>query len=157
LVRDALEPEARPLHEQDLEAVVLLEVHVLRRNDFLQILVLNLHQPALQTAARVVVDERDRAGHDLPPELLLVLHELLADHLRDGLGAAAITTRRDHRIEIVAERTRERNGDAAGGGFFAWTGHGAARAKAASMRAVRRPEEYYDFSFSSYFSTSACG
>ena len=52
---ERLEPDARPLHEQHFEAVMVFKMNVLRGDDLLEILVLNLHQPRLQSRLRVVV------------------------------------------------------------------------------------------------------
>ena len=102
-VGDLLEADAGGLGEDDFEAVVVLEMHMLRGNDLLQMTVLDLHQPGLQAGFGVVVDDRDGARHDLPAELLLMRDELLADHLRDGLGAARMAARGDHRVELVGK------------------------------------------------------
>ena len=47
-----------------------------------------------------------------------MLHVLIANHLRDRLGAARVTARDYHFIQLIEERDGEGNADAGGGGFF---------------------------------------
>src|SRR5690606_5071182 len=61
-VTQLLEAEGRPLDQQHLERLVVLEKHVLRGDDLLEVVDLGLGQLLADAAAVAAVDQRDRAG-----------------------------------------------------------------------------------------------
>ncbi len=107
LAGDLLEPVARALDEKDFEGVMVLEVDPLRGDDLLQPLVLDIEQARGQSRLRVVVDDGDGPRHDALAEFVLMLHELLADHLGDSLRTAGITALGHHVVELIEQRDRE--------------------------------------------------
>src|SRR6186997_691374 len=84
---------------------------------------LEVEQPRGEPDLGMVVDKRDRAGHDTPAELVLMLHELLADHLRDRVRAAGVTAFGYHVVQLVKKRDGERDADAGGSVLLARLGH----------------------------------
>ena len=60
---DLLDLTSFASHHQDFEAVVVVQVHVKRREDEAMVFVLQVREPFVQQADVVVVDQRNRADH----------------------------------------------------------------------------------------------
>ncbi len=86
-----------------LQAVVVVEVDVQVRQHLPAAVVLDPRQPPGQLVLVVIVDERDGAGHVARP-LPLLLDELPADQVTQGLRAVGVLLLPDQEIKPVQER-----------------------------------------------------
>ena len=122
LVRDRLQPRGGTLHEDDLHGVVVLKEDVLFADDLGDMRPLDLGEGLEEPGFRLVVEKRDRPGHDAVSVVLIMVGETLMNHLRDRLGAVLEATGYDETIELVKDGGRQRNADAlhsgATAGFF---------------------------------------
>src|SRR5262245_42111250 len=81
-IRQPVQPRAGTLDQQHLKAVIRLQKHVLRGDDFLEILRLDACELVAQRSAAIAVDERDRSGEDPVALLRFALDKPVPDHLR---------------------------------------------------------------------------
>jgi hypothetical protein len=63
-IREVLQGSGSPPDHQDLQAVVVIEVYVERRDDLREVTVLRRGEPARKEAGVVIVHERDRRDWD---------------------------------------------------------------------------------------------
>ena len=89
-------------HGHDLQAVVVVEVDMLGRDDGILVVVLQVGKLARKAPLVVVVDEGDGAGH-LLVLLPLVLDQLLADEVPQGLGPCRIAFLFDEAVELLEQ------------------------------------------------------
>ena len=93
---------ATPLDGHDLQAVVVVQVDVLGRDDGLLVVVLQVHDPAEKVPLVMIVDEGDGAGH-LPALFPLLLDHFLADEVPEGLGAVCVLLPPDQAVEALKQ------------------------------------------------------
>lgn len=103
----------RALQHGALEAVLVIEMHVHRRDHQVVVRVLALGE-ALGEIARVVVVHIGQARDALAARgvLLRVAIEVAADQVTHGLAAVLVAALRDEPVELPGEVVVERNGDA---------------------------------------------
>ena len=89
------------------------QVHVQRAYHFAQVLVLQVRQLLFQARRGMVVHQGNGAGHDILAQLLPVLHQLLIDHLGNGLRTAFETARHHHAVQLPEQVLGQRHADAA--------------------------------------------
>ncbi len=96
--------------DDDLEAQLVIQVHVHRRADLVAEVVLHVGQGVGQIADVVVIDEGERADRlDVRPRLALRDHR--ARHVAKGLRARR-AARLDQAIEVAQERLLHRHAKA---------------------------------------------
>ena len=118
-------------HDEDFQAVVMIQMNVEGGDDGVVVVVLDIGEGGLDMGAVVVVHEGDGAGDLLVAELLAVFHEGGAHDIGDGEGAVLETFFRDHGIELAEQLGREGDAEAVGErGFHRFNpGWGAARSR----------------------------
>jgi len=95
------------LHGNDLQAVVVVEVDMLGRDDGILVVVLQVGKLARKAPLVMVVDEGDGAGH-LLVLLPLVLDQLLADEVPQGLGPGCIAFFLYKTVELIKQAVFQR-------------------------------------------------
>ena len=108
-VRKRLQRGSAPAHHQHLEAIVVIEMDVQRGDDGVEMIVLQFREGLLHMRFVVIIHQRDRAGRIDVAELLLVLHELVGDHVRDRERAVAVAFFPDHFIQLAKQRLAQGN------------------------------------------------
>ena len=71
-------------HDQNFEAVVVVEMDMDGRKNHVVVVVLDVRQCLLDVHFVVVIDESDSVGDVFVAKFLAVLDELVADHVSDG-------------------------------------------------------------------------
>lgn len=101
LVRDRAQLVRAAVHDDDLEAAVMIEVHVQRRADLVAEVVLDLRELLGEVAHVVVVDQRERGdGRDAASDL--GAHDFGAHEIAQDLRPRD-AARLDERVEAIEE------------------------------------------------------
>jgi len=90
-------------HDQNFQAIVVIEVHVQSGEDGAVEFVLQVDQFIAQHAYVVIVNQRDGAHHAAIGGLGHLLDELVADQVAEGLGSTGIAALFDEAVEFVEE------------------------------------------------------
>ena len=112
LVGDLLDRGGLAADDEDLKAIVVVEVDMEGGNDDLVVVVLDVGEGGLDVLLVVVVNEGDGAGDFLVAEVLAVLDEAGADHVRHGQRAVVLALLAGHLIELFGQVARNGNGKA---------------------------------------------
>ena len=102
-------------HEQNFQAVMVVEMDVDSRKNDVVMVVLDVGQRFLHMHFVVVVDEGDGAGDFRAAELLAVLDELVPDHIGDGEGAVVVALFAGHLVQLLEQGAGQRNAETGGG------------------------------------------
>ena len=97
-IRRLFQDVRRAAHGDDLEAVIVIEVHVQRGDHRVAELVLDFRQALGELAHVVLVDEHQRAG-DVAAAHHGLFDEARADQIADRLAAVRVPLARDLRVE----------------------------------------------------------
>ena len=111
-VGDLLDASGMAAHNQHLEAVVVVQVHMNRGDDQLRVVVLDVGQGGLDMLFVVVIDQRDGAGDFAGAIFLMMLYELIPDHVGHGQRAVVVTLLTGHLVELPRQVARDGNGKA---------------------------------------------
>ena len=90
-------------HDQNFEAVVVVEMNMNGREDYVVVVVLDVRQCLLDVHFVVVIDERDSAGDVFIAEFLAMLDELVADHVGNGQRAVVVAFFARHTVELLQQ------------------------------------------------------
>ena len=90
-------------HDQNFEAVVVVEMNMNGREDYVVVVVLDVRQCLLDVHLVVVIDERDSAGDVFIAEFLAMLDELVADHVGNGQRAVVVAFFARHTVELLQQ------------------------------------------------------
>ena len=108
-VGDLLYQGGMTADDEDLQAIVVVEVDVQGGNNHRVVVVLDIGEGGLDVLFVVVVKEGDGAGDFLVTEILAVLDEAGADEVGDGKRAVTIAFLVGHLVELFGQGTG--NGD----------------------------------------------
>jgi len=111
-VGDLLDSSSMAAHDQHLEAVVVVQVHMNRGDNQLRVVVLDVGQGGLDMLLVVVIDERDGAGDFAGAILLMMLNEVIPDHVSHGQRPVVVALLVGHLVELPGQVARDRNGKA---------------------------------------------
>jgi hypothetical protein len=111
-VGDCLQFSALALHDDDFEAVVMVEVDVGRGEDHGSGAVLNVGELLGEIGDVVVVDQGEGA-YDGLIRIDVFFEKGAADEVADGLGTVLVTAFGDKAIELLEEVSVERDAGAA--------------------------------------------
>ena len=111
-VGDFLDRAGLAADDEDLQAVVVVEVDVEGGDDDLVVVVLDVGEGGLDVLLVVVVNEGDGAGDFLVAEVLAVLDEAGADHVGHGQGAVVVALLAGHLVELLGQVARDGHGKA---------------------------------------------
>ena len=112
LVGEMLEVSELPFADEDLHALVVVEMHMHRSVDERLILVLKVGELVADGGHRVVVDHDDGPDHPLVLVLPLVLRQGVPDEVPYGLGPADIALLRYGLVECLQKLGLQRDPDA---------------------------------------------
>ena len=112
-VGQGLEGRGFASHDEDFQAVVMVEMDVESGNDGLAVVVLEGGQRFLHMPGMVVIDEGDSTCVFYVAVLMAVFDEAVAHHVGDGQGTIAIAFLFNHPVEETQEVLGE--GDAEAG------------------------------------------
>ena len=112
LVGEPLQVPELPLADQDLHALVVVQVHVDRGVDHALMVVLDVGELVAHGGDCVVVDHDDGADHPLVVVLPLGLGEGVADQVPDRLRPADIALLGDRFVELFEQLRFQRDTDA---------------------------------------------
>lgn len=90
---------SEPFYGYYLKAIVVVQVHMLRRNDYRSVVVLYIQQLIYNLALMVVVNNRYGTGN-CATFGEHIRHELLTDKVGDGLGPVRIAFRTNKGVEL---------------------------------------------------------
>jgi hypothetical protein len=110
-IRDFLNLRALPLHDQDFQAVAMIEMHVHAREHERVKSVLNGNEFLCQRRYVMIVHERDR------PDRLLILipflpDQIISDKIPERFRSVRVLLPRNMTVEIIQEMMVERNAEA---------------------------------------------
>ena len=103
VARQLLQLAEFSLYRDDLEALVVVEVHVDGGGDGLECRMLDLSEFVAQSVGVVVVDHGDDTAHEVLIVLPFVLGEGIANQVTDRFGSADVSFFLDDLIEFVEE------------------------------------------------------
>jgi hypothetical protein len=109
LVGDLFHQGGLAADNEDLEAIVVVEVDVQSRDNDLVMIVLDIGEGGLDVLFVVVVKEGDGAGNFLGANILVMLDQAGANHIGDGERAVVVTFFARHLVELFGQRARDRN------------------------------------------------
>ena len=101
-------------HDDDFQAVVVIEMDVERGDDALAVIVLQIGERFLQMAFVMIENERDCARDFVVAVMLMMLDEMIADHVGERLRTVVVTFLFRHRIEIAQQFFWQRGAEACG-------------------------------------------
>lgn len=136
-IGDALDESGLAPDGEYLQAIVAVQMDMERGNDDGVMVVLNVSEDGLNVLLVVVVEQGNGAGNFLVAELLLMLHQAGADHVRDGQGAVVVAFLSHHAIQLPGQAAWNRNAEAHGA-FLSVLFHAGESTTAA--RAVNGPQ-----------------
>ena len=111
-VGDFLDGGGLTANDEDLQAVVVVEMDVEGGDDDLVMIVLDVSERGLDVLFVMVVQQGDGAGDFLVAEVLAVLDEAGANHVGYGQGAVVIALLAGHLVELFGQRARDGNREA---------------------------------------------
>ena len=100
---DVADLSGTPLQQNDLKAIVMVEMHMGRRYDEFVMIVLETGQVVLQLALVVIVDERQHAGGSHFRITDAFLDEPGSDKVSNGFRPSAVTRMADISVEFGDE------------------------------------------------------
>ncbi len=107
-IAQLVEADGGALDQQHLKRLVVLEKHVLRGDDLLQIFGLGLRELMAHPAPVAAIDDGQRAReHLVGPRRRLVRGERMADQLCNQLRARGQPAFLDHHVELTEQLARQ--------------------------------------------------
>ncbi len=104
-VAERAHPGAVAAHDENFEAVIVIEVDVERRHDEIGVIVLQIGEQALQRRLVMIEKQGDRA-RDFAADFALMFDQLSANHVRKSQRAIGVALLRDHDIEFARQSAR---------------------------------------------------
>ena len=110
-VGDLLDGFGLAAHDEDFQAIMVVEMDVEGRDDYLMVVMLDVGESRLDVLLVMVVKERNGAGNFAGTVLLLVLDEGVAHLIGDSLRAILVSLLVHHAVKLAQKRRRHRHGE----------------------------------------------
>jgi hypothetical protein len=105
MICNTLDNGGFPTNHQDFETVIVIKVYMEGRNDRIQVLVLQFRQCFLDVWPVMIVNESEGSRHLALSKFLLVINEMIANHVAESQRAISIPLFPNHPVKLIEQRS----------------------------------------------------
>jgi hypothetical protein len=102
-IRKGFDSRGSSTHHQNLQAIVMIQVNMKGGNNRVPMIVLDIRERFLHVRGMMVIDQRDSSHGFSIRHLLLVLHEMVANHVRNRQRPVLVTLFSRHPAKLPEE------------------------------------------------------